>query len=103
MKSNPNSVVQHTAEHCLMGIKGTVRRSTDGHFIHANVDADIIVSEQPPYGSTRKPEELYDIIERFCLGRRRIELFGEVSGEGWWLWISRHLSAFCANILVQLV
>ena len=40
-------------EHCLMGIKGTVRRSSDGHVIHANVDTDIIVSEEPPLGSTQ--------------------------------------------------
>lgn len=33
-----------------MGIKGTVRRSTDGHIIHANVDTDIIISEEPAYG-----------------------------------------------------
>ena len=26
-----------------MGIKGTVRRGTDGHLIHANIDTDIIV------------------------------------------------------------
>lgn len=34
-----------------MGIRGTVRRSTDGHLIHANVDTDIIISEEPPYGT----------------------------------------------------
>jgi len=55
-----------------------VVRSTDGHFIHANVDTDVLVSEEFDYGSTRKPEEMYELIERFCLGRRRIELFGEV-------------------------
>ncbi|KAK9727665.1 N6-adenosine-methyltransferase subunit mettl14 [Basidiobolus ranarum] len=71
------SVFQHTKEHCLMGIKGTVRRSTDGHFIHCNVDTDIIISEEPSHGSTAKPEEIYHIIEHFCLGRRRLELFGE--------------------------
>ncbi|GBG88129.1 hypothetical protein CBR_g46618 [Chara braunii] len=60
-----------------MGIKGTVRRSTDGHVIHANVDTDIIISEEPPYGSTAKPDELYNIIEHFVQGRRRLELFGE--------------------------
>lgn len=53
-----------------MGIKGTVRRATDGHVIHANVDTDVIVSEEPPLGSTEKPEQMYSIIERFCLGRR---------------------------------
>ena len=29
-----------------MGIKGTVRRNQDGHFIHANVDLDIIITEE---------------------------------------------------------
>lgn len=52
-----------------MGIRGTVRRATDGHLIHANVDTDVIVGEEPPLGSTAKPEELYTIIERFCNGR----------------------------------
>ena len=51
-----------------MGIKGTVRRATDGHIIHANVDTDVVVSEEPPFGSTRKPDELYQLIERFALG-----------------------------------
>ena len=51
-----------------MGIKGTVRRTTDGHLIHANIDTDIIISEEPPTGSTKKPEELYQVIERFAQG-----------------------------------
>lgn len=33
-------------EHCLMGIRGTVRRSTDTRFVHCNVDTDILVWEQ---------------------------------------------------------
>ena len=45
----PKSVLQHTKEHCLMGIKGTVRRSTDFDFIHANVDLDIIITEEVAY------------------------------------------------------
>ena len=60
-----------------MGMRGSVRRSTDGHIIHANVDTDIIVSEEPPFGDTAKPEELYHLIEHFAQGRRRLELFGE--------------------------
>lgn len=49
----------------------------DGHLIHANLDADVVISEEPfDLYSTKKPAELYDIIERFCLGRRRLELFG---------------------------
>ena len=41
-----------------MGIKGTVRRSTDGHFIHCNVDTDVIISEEPPFGSKQEESVL---------------------------------------------
>lgn len=34
-------------EHCLVGIRGTVRRSTDPWLIHANVDTDVIVWDGP--------------------------------------------------------
>lgn len=72
----PKSIFQRTKEHCLMGIKGTVRRSTDGDFIHANIDIDLIISEEPEYGSIEKPEEIFHIIEHFCLGKRRLHIFG---------------------------
>ncbi|KAL4702667.1 hypothetical protein ACJJTC_002391 [Scirpophaga incertulas] len=62
-----------------MGIKGTVRRSVDGDFIHANVDIDLIISEDPEFGSSEKPIEIFHIMEHFCLGRRRIHLFGRDS------------------------
>ncbi|XP_038222759.1 N6-adenosine-methyltransferase non-catalytic subunit [Zerene cesonia] len=74
-----NAVFQRTKEHCLMGIKGTVRRSVDGDFIHANVDIDLIISEDPEFGSTEKPIEIFHIMEHFCLGRRRVHLFGRDS------------------------
>lgn len=54
-----------------MGIKGTVRRSTDGDFIHTNIDTDIIISEANEYGCTEKPVEIFNIIEHFCLGKKR--------------------------------
>eukprot|EP01090_Pellita_catalonica_P006523 TRINITY_DN16765_c0_g1_i1.p1 TRINITY_DN16765_c0_g1~~TRINITY_DN16765_c0_g1_i1.p1 ORF type:complete len:361 (-),score=63.10 TRINITY_DN16765_c0_g1_i1:27-1109(-) len=83
--NDTDSVMVHTKEHCLMGIKGTVRRSTDGHLIHANIDTDVIVSEERPLGDDSKPEEIYHIIEHFSLGMRRIELFGEDHNirDGW--------------------
>jgi mRNA (2'-O-methyladenosine-N6-)-methyltransferase len=58
-----------------MGIKGTVRRSTDGDFIHANVDIDLIITEEPEYGSLEKPSEIFNIIEHFCLGKRRLGIY----------------------------
>lgn len=30
-----------------MGVKGVVRRSQDSHFIHSNIDTDLIVEEEP--------------------------------------------------------
>ncbi len=74
-----SAVFQRTKEHCLMGIKGTVRRSTDGDFIHANVDIDLIIDEEAEPGSLDKPVEMFHIIEHFCLGRRRLHIFGRDS------------------------
>lgn len=51
-----------------MGVRGNVRRNQDGHIIHANVDTDVIISDEPEYGSTTKPEEIYAVIEHFSLG-----------------------------------
>ncbi|CAJ1367420.1 unnamed protein product [Effrenium voratum] len=70
------SIIQRSKEHCLVGVKGTVKRSVDTHFIHANCDVDLIMEEEKSFGSTQKPTELYETIEHFCLGRRRLELFG---------------------------
>ncbi|KAG8196766.1 hypothetical protein JTE90_014499 [Oedothorax gibbosus] len=89
----PRALFQRTKEHCLMGIKGTVRRSTDGDFIHANIDIDLIISEEPEYGSIAKPEEIFHIIEHFCLGRRRLHVFGrDVTVRPGWLSIGPALT-----------
>lgn len=79
------SFLGRSKEHCLMGIRGTVKRSEDFHLIHANVDTDVIIHEEFHCGSTQKPTELYEIIEHFCLGRRRLELFGNDRNirDGW--------------------
>ncbi|KAH8874255.1 N6-adenosine-methyltransferase non-catalytic subunit [Schistosoma japonicum] len=93
----PNCVFQRTKEHCLMGIHGTVRRSTDGDFIHANIDIDLIIEEAPPQGSYAakdKPTEIFHIIEHFCLGRRRLHLFGRDSTlRPGWVTVGNELSA----------
>ncbi|CAN6299230.1 unnamed protein product [Urochloa humidicola] len=93
LRHDSNTLLQRSKEHCLMGIKGTVRRSTDGHIIHANIDTDIIIAEEPTDGSTKKPEDMYRIIEHFALGRRRLELFGEDhSIRPGWLTLGKDLS-----------
>ncbi|KAJ4826559.1 hypothetical protein Tsubulata_024502 [Turnera subulata] len=94
LRHDSHTLFQRSKEHCLMGIKGTVRRSTDGHIIHANIDTDVIIAEEPPYGSTQKPEDMYRIIEHFSLGRRRLELFGEDHNiRSGWLTVGKGLSS----------
>ncbi|CAK8687823.1 unnamed protein product [Clavelina lepadiformis] len=87
------SLFVRTKEHCLMGIKGTVRRSTDGDFIHANVDIDLIIEEEQEPGSGEKPEEIFHLIEHFCLGRRRLHLYGrDTSIRPGWLTVGPQLT-----------
>ncbi|XP_078164108.1 uncharacterized protein LOC144559051 [Carex rostrata] len=94
LRHDSRTLFQHSKEHCLMGIKGTVRRSTDGHIIHANIDTDIIIAEEPTDGSTKKPEDMYRIIEHFALGKRRLELFGEDHNiRPGWLTLGKDLSS----------
>ncbi|KAI0077654.1 MT-A70-domain-containing protein [Panus rudis PR-1116 ss-1] len=70
------SLLTRTKQHCLMGIRGTVRRSTDSWFVHCNVDTDVMIWEGDPNDPTLKPPEMYILIENFCLGLRRLEIFG---------------------------
>lgn len=46
----PTSLFTPTIEHCLMGIRGTVRRSTDSFLVHCNVDTDVLIWEGDPQG-----------------------------------------------------
>ena len=88
-----------TMQHCLMGIRGTVRRSTDSWFVHCNIgvyahDLPTIVPHLPllfRYGRrdmgggsrrpTLKPPEMYTLVKNFCLGLRRLELFAREEPE----------------------
>ncbi len=88
-----------------MGIKGTVRRSLDSHFIHTNIDIDLIITEEPGYGRPDKPEEIFHIIEHFCLGKRRLYLFGRDSTiRPGWLTVGPELteSSFDKEVLARL-
>lgn len=72
------NVFKNSKEHLLVGIRGNVQRSRDSHLMHANIDSDVVIAPQEiSFGCTRKPTEVYDIIERFCNSQRRLELFGQ--------------------------
>ena len=77
------SLLRNSVQHCLMGIRGTVVRSTDSFFVHCNIDTDVILwpgetinAGMDIISPLKKPHELYTIAENFCLGTRRLELFG---------------------------
>ncbi|VDD83234.1 unnamed protein product [Mesocestoides corti] len=60
--------LNHGKEHCLVGVKGNPRCMNKG------LDCDVIVSEVRE--TSRKPDEIYGLIERLSPGTRKLELFG---------------------------
>lgn len=93
--------LNHTKEHCLVGAKtraspeqsaaleskpvpGSTQRYVGSRaagvppplpeWVHQGINADVIVSEVRD--TSRKPDELYAIIERLCPGGKKVELFG---------------------------
>mmetsp|Transcript_38175 Transcript_38175/g.61806 ORF Transcript_38175/g.61806 Transcript_38175/m.61806 type:complete len:874 (-) Transcript_38175:490-3111(-) len=58
--------INHSKEHCLVGIKGNPN-------INRNIDCDVIVAEVRE--TSRKPDEIYGMIERITPGTRKIEIF----------------------------
>jgi len=59
--------INHSKEHCLVGIKGNPR-------LNKNLDCDVIVSEVRE--TSRKPDEIYNLIERMFPNCMKLELFG---------------------------
>lgn len=69
--------LNHTKEHMLVGVKTVVDESGALKFpawANRGLDADVIVSEVRE--TSRKPDEVYGLIERMCPGGRKIEIFG---------------------------
>lgn len=70
--------LNHSKEHCLVGVKGNPQ-------VNRNVDCDVIVSKVRE--TSRKPDEIYSMIERMCPGGRKCELFARPHNR-WPGWIS---------------
>ncbi len=58
--------LNHSKEHCLIGYKGNPS-------INRNIDCDVLVSEVRE--TSRKPDEIDELIERLIPGGRNLELF----------------------------
>ena len=68
--------LNHSKEHCLIGYKGNPK-------INRNIDCDVLVSEVRE--TSRKPDEIYELIERMRPGGRKMELFARAHNrrKGW--------------------
>eukprot|EP01118_Nematostelium_gracile_P013154 TRINITY_DN4935_c0_g1_i5.p1 TRINITY_DN4935_c0_g1~~TRINITY_DN4935_c0_g1_i5.p1 ORF type:complete len:179 (+),score=54.04 TRINITY_DN4935_c0_g1_i5:73-609(+) len=59
--------LNHSKEHCLVGVKGNPQ-------VNKFIDCDVLVAEVRE--TSRKPDEVYQMIERLSPGTRKLELFG---------------------------
>lgn len=69
--------LNHTKEHMLVGVKTVTDVSGALKFpswVNRGLDTDVIVSEVRE--TSRKPDEVYGMIERMCPGGRKVEIFG---------------------------
>lgn len=67
--------LNHSKEHCLVGAKSSSSSSSPlPSWAHLGLDSDVLVSEVRD--TSRKPDELYGMIERLCPAGRKLELFG---------------------------
>ncbi|SCU94994.1 LAMI_0F00496g1_1 [Lachancea mirantina] len=79
ISDNEESLFEKMQWHCWMCITGTVRRATDGHLIHCNIDTDLSVES----GLTRNsaiPSHLYKVAENFSSATRRLHIIPARTG-----------------------
>ncbi|CAI0473033.1 unnamed protein product [Linum tenue] len=68
--------LNHSKEHCLVGIKGDP-------IVNRNIDTDVLVAEVRE--TSRKPDEMYSLLERISPRTRKLELFARMHNTqaGW--------------------
>ncbi|KAL2527768.1 N6-adenosine-methyltransferase MT-A70-like [Abeliophyllum distichum] len=68
--------LNHSKEHCLVGVKGNPE-------VNRNIDTDVIVAEVRE--TSRKPDEMYAMLERISPRTRKLELFARMHNvhAGW--------------------
>ncbi|KAL3654054.1 hypothetical protein CASFOL_003735 [Castilleja foliolosa] len=68
--------LNHSKEHCLVGVKGNPE-------VNRNIDTDVIVAQVRE--TSRKPDEMYAMLERVSPRTRKLELFSRMHNArpGW--------------------
>ncbi|KAJ8555477.1 hypothetical protein K7X08_012973 [Anisodus acutangulus] len=75
--------LNHSKEHCLVGIKGNPE-------VNRNIDTDVIVAEVRE--TSRKPDEMYLLLERISPRTRKLELFARMHNvHGGWMSLGNQL------------
>ncbi|KAL0313421.1 UNVERIFIED_CONTAM: N6-adenosine-methyltransferase MT-A70-like [Sesamum radiatum] len=85
--------LNHSKEHCLVGVKGNPE-------VNRNIDTDVIVAEVRE--TSRKPDEMYPMLERISPRTRKLELFArmhnvQAGGPGH---VAAHLTLLKRSVLV---
>uniref|UniRef100_A0A7N0UMN4 N6-adenosine-methyltransferase MT-A70-like n=1 Tax=Kalanchoe fedtschenkoi TaxID=63787 RepID=A0A7N0UMN4_KALFE len=76
--------LNHSKEHCLVGIKGNPE-------VNRNIDTDVIVAEVRE--TSRKPDEMYPLLERISPRTRKLELFARMHNtHAGWMSLGNQLS-----------
>eukprot|EP00246_Nothoceros_aenigmaticus_P005351 TRINITY_DN17335_c0_g1_i1.p1 TRINITY_DN17335_c0_g1~~TRINITY_DN17335_c0_g1_i1.p1 ORF type:complete len:230 (+),score=17.43 TRINITY_DN17335_c0_g1_i1:47-691(+) len=76
--------LNHSKEHCLVGIKGNPE-------VNRNIDTDVIVAEVRE--TSRKPDEMYPLLERISPRTRKLELFARMHNtHAGWISLGNQLS-----------
>eukprot|EP00210_Caulerpa_lentillifera_P005492 g5252.t1 len=79
--------LNHSKEHCLVGIKGNPE-------LNRYVDCDVVVAEVRE--TSRKPDEMYPLLERLSPGTRKLELFARMHNlRNGWVSLGNQLSGSC--------
>jgi len=79
--NDDESLFEKMQWHCWMCITGTVRRSTDGHLIHCNVDTDLNIENEEDYNKNLVvPNHIYKVAENFSSANRRLHIIPSRSG-----------------------
>jgi mRNA (2'-O-methyladenosine-N6-)-methyltransferase len=76
--------LNHSKEHCLVGIKGSP-------LLNRNIDTDVVVAEVRE--TSRKPDEMYAMLERISPRTRKLELFARMHNtQAGWLSLGNQLN-----------
>ncbi|KAL3234242.1 Karyogamy protein KAR4 [Nakaseomyces bracarensis] len=79
IEQDDTALIERMQWHCWMCITGTVRRSTDGHLIHCNIDTDMTI-ENKNTRNNAVPDHLYRVVENFSTSNRRLHIIPSRTG-----------------------